>query len=66
MDFQSAKMAPTVKTVLGELSPNVLGKTFTHEHVSMYYGVCYYEPENLQNSKLPWTVENMGWIKQWA
>jgi len=60
-------MAPTVKTVLGEKSPESLGNTFTHEHLSMTFEFSYRPPYENENHMIgcPWTLENSGWIQQW-
>ena len=53
--------------VLGEQKPESLGKTFTHEHLSMTFEFSYRAPyENEKHMiECPWTLENSGWIQQW-
>ena len=58
---------PTVKTVLGEVNPSELGRTLTHEHLSMRFDVAYTpapETEDLSCETMPFTLENTGWIRQ--
>lgn len=51
--------------VLGGISPTRLGRTLTHEHLSMTFDVAYVEPKDSEKSKtlLPFSMENLGWIK---
>ena len=53
--------------VLGEKSPESLGNTFTHEHLSMTFEFSYRPPYEKENHMIgcPWTLENSGWIQQW-
>ena len=54
-------------TVLGDLSPSQLGKTLTHEHVSMEFFFSYKSPKasELHLVNCDWTLNNSGWIQQW-
>jgi len=60
-------MAPTIKTVLGQINPGELGNTWTHEHVSITFEFTYRKPKDseLHLINCPWTLENSGWIRQW-
>ncbi len=50
--------------VLGEISPSEMGRTLTHEHMSMSFEVSYVPPPRKELSKLPWTFGNAGYIRQ--
>jgi len=52
--------------VLGEIDPADLGRTLTHEHLSMQFDVCFVPPpkNNEGVERLPWQIENLGWIRQ--
>ena len=59
--------APTVKTVLEEIDPSFLGKTLTHEHLSMKFNVAYTsagETEDRSCETMPINLQNIGWIRQ--
>ena len=53
--------------VLGELTADQLGKTLTHEHVSMEFIFSYKAPKASQLSMVncDWDMCNSGWIQQW-
>ena len=58
---------PTVKTVLGEVDPSKLGRTLTHEHLSMRFDVAYTPagPGEVPSCEtMPFTLQNSGWIRQ--
>ena len=58
---------PTVKTVLGEIDPSKLGRTLTHEHLSMRFDVSYTPAgpgEDPSCETMPFTLQNIGWIRQ--
>jgi phosphotriesterase-related protein len=52
--------------VLGEVKPSALGRTLTHEHVSMQFVVCFVPPlkEEKHLSDVDWSLEASGWIRQ--
>ena len=52
--------------VLGEIDPSELGRTLTHEHLSMQFEVSYVPPPETFKGfgSLPWKLENIGWIRQ--
>ena len=54
-------------SVLGELTADQLGKTLTHEHVSMEFIFSYKAPKASQLSMVncEWDMCNSGWIQQW-
>eukprot|EP00095_Tigriopus_kingsejongensis_P011940 maker-scaffold1303_size49631-snap-gene-0.17 protein:Tk11940 transcript:maker-scaffold1303_size49631-snap-gene-0.17-mRNA-1 annotation:"phosphotriesterase-like protein" len=49
-------------TVLGDVPIEELGRTLTHEHLSMTFPFLVDQPE--PGPKLPWTLENAHWIRQ--
>ena len=55
------------KIVLGELNPDQLGRTLTHEHLSMEYFTFYTTPKesDIDMSNCEWNLKNSGWIRQW-
>ena len=59
--------AATVKTVMGEIDPAMLGRTLTHEHLSMQFDVSYTpagKAEDASCAMMPFTLQNSGWIRQ--
>ena len=54
-------------SVLGELTADQLGKTLTHEHVSMEFIFSYKAPKASQLNMVncEWDMCNSGWIQQW-
>jgi hypothetical protein len=53
--------------VLGLIEPAELGVTWTHEHLSMEFNVAYCEPEgkNKGMELAPFTLPNLGFIRQY-
>ena len=49
-------------SVLGDIAPSELGRTLTHEHLSMQFDVCFVQPEKPELADLDWTLGNYGWI----
>ncbi len=47
------------------MHPSKLGKTMTHEHLSMNFDVAYVPPKENEAHKaaLPFVMENLGWIR---
>ncbi|XP_002735322.1 N-acetyltaurine hydrolase-like [Saccoglossus kowalevskii] len=52
-----------VLTVTGPLDPEELGRTLTHEHLSMNYSYFYQETENTVKANEPITLTNLGWVR---
>ncbi|KAJ7322278.1 hypothetical protein JRQ81_018565 [Phrynocephalus forsythii] len=59
-------MSGKVQTVLGLIEPSQLGKTMTHEHLTMSFSCCYYPPPLGQEplSEKPIEMKNLFWLKQ--
>lgn len=55
-----------VQTVLGPLDPKKLGRTLTHEHLTMNFDFVYYPPppEQEDHSEEPITMNRLYWLKQ--
>ena len=56
-----------VHTVLGLVDSQEIGITHTHEHLSEYSDVYFKQgktEDEKQKSTLPWTLENVHWIRQ--
>ena len=55
------------KIVLGELNQDQLGRTLTHEHLSMEYFSFFTSPKEseIQMADCEWNLCNSGWIRQW-
>uniref|UniRef100_A0A6J0UNN7 N-acetyltaurine hydrolase n=1 Tax=Pogona vitticeps TaxID=103695 RepID=A0A6J0UNN7_9SAUR len=55
-----------VQTVLGLMEPSQLGRTMTHEHLTMNFSCCYYPPPLGQEvlSEKPIEMKNLFWLKQ--
>lgn len=55
-----------VQTVLGLIEPHQLGRTMTHEHLTMSFSCCYYPPPLGQEmlSEEPIEMKNLFWLKQ--
>lgn len=57
-----------VQTVLGVIDPSELGRTLTHEHLSLNaVGLGFKGPHNAETEKMkncPFLLENFGWINQ--
>ncbi|NXC49896.1 PTER protein, partial [Penelope pileata] len=55
-----------VQTVLGLVEPEQLGRTLTHEHLSMDYSTCFFPPLPGQEplAEEPIEMKNLFWIKQ--
>ncbi|RXM37253.1 Phosphotriesterase-related protein [Acipenser ruthenus] len=62
MSAQSGK----VQTVLGLVDPNQLGRTLTHEHLTMTFEFCFCPPPPGQESLADAQIEmqNMFWLQQ--
>lgn len=63
---QNIMVSGKVQTVLGPVDPEQLGRTMTHEHLTMSFECCYCppaagaepEPEN------PFQMQHMHWLRQ--
>lgn len=55
-----------VQTVLGLVDPGQLGRTMTHEHLTMTFECCYFPPapEDKAVSEAPIEMKNLFWLKQ--
>lgn len=55
--------------VCGEITPDQLGKTLTHEHIRMDYKCCFVDPttdaekEKARDPEI--RLDNLGWIRQY-
>ena len=56
----------TIVSVLGLIEPSELGRTYTHEHLSLDYTAVKYPPtgKHAHHDTLPLTLENLGWIRR--
>ena len=60
-------MFTKVHTVLGLVDSEEIGITHTHEHLSEYSDVYFKmgkTEDEILKSTLPWTLENVHWIRQ--
>ncbi|XP_022046838.1 phosphotriesterase-related protein [Acanthochromis polyacanthus] len=55
-----------VQTVLGLLDPDQLGRTMTHEHLSMSFECCYFPPPPGDEAvaENPFQIQHMHWLRQ--
>ncbi|XP_008565948.1 PREDICTED: phosphotriesterase-related protein isoform X2 [Galeopterus variegatus] len=55
-----------VQTVLGLVEPSKLGRTLTHEHLTMTFDCCFYPPPPCHEaiSKEPIMMKNLFWIQR--
>ena len=44
------------------MAPSALGRTLTHEHLSMQFDVCFVPPDKPELAELEWNLGNFGWI----
>ncbi len=63
--LNTIKVCHITFTVCGVISPDDLGVTLTHEHISMAYNLATLPPPANEEHKteLPLTMENLGWIR---
>lgn len=61
-----ASLSGKVQTVLGLVHPDQLGRTLTHEHLTMTFTCCYCPPPDTHAalSNGPILMENLYWLKQ--
>lgn len=55
-----------VQTVLGPVDPEQLGKTLTHEHLTMSFECCYHPPPRGDEAvaENPFQMQHMHWLRQ--
>ncbi|KAL0966258.1 hypothetical protein UPYG_G00293060 [Umbra pygmaea] len=55
-----------VQTVLGLIEPDQLGRTMTHEHLTMTFECCYFPPAPGDETvaQAPIQMKNLFWLKQ--
>lgn len=61
-----SSLSGKVQTVLGLLEPSKLGRTLTHEHLTMTFDCCYCPPPPPHEaiSKEPIMMKNLFWIRK--
>ncbi|XP_004645242.1 phosphotriesterase-related protein isoform X2 [Octodon degus] len=61
-----SSLSGKVQTVSGPVDPSKLGRTLTHEHLTMTFDCCYYPPAPCHEtiSKEPILMKNLFWIQQ--
>ena len=66
--YRTSKMSTTtVHTVLGNICPENIGASLTHEHLSQYSPVYFQKGVSVEDQKkadFEWTLENVHWIGQ--
>ncbi|CAL8313046.1 N-acetyltaurine hydrolase [Gadus morhua] len=53
-----------VLTVLGPIDPDQLGRTMTHEHLTMTFECCYFSPPPGDQVENPFQMQHMFWLRQ--
>ncbi|XP_030631675.1 N-acetyltaurine hydrolase [Chanos chanos] len=55
-----------VQTVLGLVEPSQLGRTMTHEHLTMTFECCYFPPApgDKMIAEAPIEMKNLHWLRQ--
>ena len=63
---EMSSLSGKVQTVLGLVEPGTLGRTLTHEHLTMTFDCCYYPPPPGHEaiSKEPIIMKNLFWIQK--
>ncbi|KAF6132346.1 phosphotriesterase related [Phyllostomus discolor] len=61
-----SSLSGKVQTVLGLVEPSKLGRTLTHEHLTMTFDFCYCPPppSHEATSKEPIMMKNLFWIQK--
>ncbi|XP_045868412.1 phosphotriesterase-related protein isoform X2 [Meles meles] len=61
-----SSLSGKVQTVLGPIEPSKLGRTLTHEHLTMTFDCCYYPPPPCGEamSQEPIMMKNLFWIQK--
>ncbi|XP_061549779.1 phosphotriesterase-related protein isoform X1 [Phycodurus eques] len=60
------ELSGKVQSVLGLLDPDQLGRTMTHEHLTMTFKCCYVPsaPENCPTAENPFQMGQVHWLRQ--
>ncbi|KAF3818698.1 hypothetical protein GH733_012115 [Mirounga leonina] len=63
---EMSSLSGKVQTVLGPMEPSKLGRTLTHEHLTMTFDHCYYPPPPSHEaaSQEPIMKKNLFWIQK--
>lgn len=63
---EMSSLSGKVQTVLGLVEPGKLGRTLTHEHLTMTFDCCYYPPPPRYEatSEEPIMMKNLFWIQK--
>lgn len=61
-----SQLSGKVQTVLGLVDPDQLGRTMTHEHLTMSFECCYFPPPAGDEAvaKDPFHMQYMHWLRQ--
>lgn len=61
-----SKLSGKVQTVLGLMDPEQLGRTMTHEHLTMSFECCYFPPRAGDEpvAEDPFHMRHMHWLRQ--
>nr|XP_061795840.1 phosphotriesterase-related protein-like isoform X2 [Nerophis lumbriciformis] len=61
-----SELSGKVQSVLGPLDPDLLGRTMTHEHLTMTFECCYVPPPpwNPQTTENPLQLSHAHWLRQ--
>lgn len=61
-----SKLSGKVQTVLGLVDPEQLGRTMTHEHLTMSFECCYFPPPAGDEAvaESPFHMQHMHWLRQ--
>ncbi|CAL8280631.1 unnamed protein product [Lota lota] len=58
------ELSGKVQTVLGPIDPDQLGRTMTHEHLTMTFECCYFPPPPGDQVENPFQMKHMFWLRQ--
>lgn len=60
------ELSGKVQTVLGPIDPDQLGRTMTHEHLTMTFECCYFSPSPGGDKvpENPFQMKHMFWLRQ--
>ncbi|KAJ4937250.1 hypothetical protein JOQ06_001829 [Pogonophryne albipinna] len=61
-----SELSGKVQTVLGLVDPDQLGRTMTHEHLTMTFACCYSPPPQGDEAvaENPFQMQHMHWLRQ--
>lgn len=61
-----SSLSGKVQTVLGLVDPDQLGRTMTHEHLTMSFECCYFPPAAADEAVAadPFHMQHMHWLRQ--